>query len=382
MKCRPLLLSSLLLTITLTSCRLTIIKDKTIDSTVYSLFGGEVESRDISYNVLDDKELLPYFTVSSYLSLFNKYLNSNYKIELSGTSAIPTVYVSNSESGAIFVASIDSNSQYVIENGDFSSVFTFSKDYSKSSLYVGNESNYEISYEPTTIREFSYRDMGFTTYRKNGSTYYPLSLLECIFSPYSGVHHLFNYSRILQYTDYEELTDTTYKINGEDITAFKEMKNFINNDLKVMPLYLREDRRASFLFTLENKYGLKYTRKISSMKKYLEKQDFYNDFLSEDNLKRNEAIYKTFALLDDGHTSIRDHADYPYIEGEFNQYGTKMSHILSIRKELSLQRQLPPGSVYYSTDEELAFFTFDSFSFAEQAYQEDGKTLKKDLSDY
>ncbi len=69
-------------------------------------------------------------------------------------------------------------------------------------------------------------------------------------------------------------------MNGEDYTAFQEMKAYIKVHLQVMPLYLREDRRASVLFTFEHQYGLKKTRNISSMRKYLEKQDFYPDFLS------------------------------------------------------------------------------------------------------
>ncbi len=382
MKNKRLIFLTLLSAVCLTSCRISVIKTNTIDTIVYSMFDGEVDdSRTISFEVLEEKELLPYFSITNYLSLYNKYLKDEYEIKYSLQNSGCTVYVTSGE-GNLFVAVIDASRQTVMENGDFSNVFTFSKDYSKSSLYVGSENHYEIAQNPTGLRTFSYKNMGFTTFKKNGTVYYPLSLLECVFGSYSGVHHLFNYSRLIQYADYEELTDTTYKVNGEEVTAFKEMKKYINSSLTEMPLYLRQDRKAAFLFTLENQYGLKYTRNITSMRDYLEKQDFFADLLSENNLKRNEAYYKTFALLDDGHTSIRDHADFPYLEGEFNQYGTKVTRILNVRKELSLQRPLAPGEVYYSTDQKLAFFTFDSFSFTENAYQEDGKTLKEDLSDY
>ena len=382
MKNKALMLLGLLSTVTLTSCRITLLKSETVNSSLYSLFKGEVTTKDISYEILEGKELLPYFTVSSYISLYDDFLKDEYQITVNDNVGEQTVYVTNEADQNVFVASISDTYKIVYEDGDFSDAFTFSKDYSKSSLYVACDSDYDIVIEPTSIRDFSYSNMGFSTFRKNGKTYYPLSLLECIFSSYSGVYHLFNYNRILQYSEYEELTDTTYKVNGEDYTAFKEMKAYIKDNLEVMPLYLREDRKASFLFTLENQYGLKYTRNISSMKAYLEKQDFFADFLSEDTLKRNEAFYKTFELLDDGHTSIKDHNDFAWREGEFNAYGPHVTRILQVRQFLSTQRTLAPGDVYYSTDEKLAFFTFDSFTFIENAYQSDGKTLKSGLSDY
>ena len=383
MKKKAFMLLGLLATVSLTSCRITYVSSKTVTAPVYSLFNKEVDSsRTISFEVLNEKELLPYLTVTSYLSLYDGYLKDGYKFELHEDSSDAVVLVDDPDGNTIYYVDFSPTYKSVMVNGDFSSAFVFDKDYSKSSLYALSDTKYEIAKEPTTLRTFSYSNLGFNTLRKGGVNYYPLSLLECAFAPYSNVHHLYNYSRIVQYSEYEELTDTTYKVDGEDLTAFKEMKRYITNHLQVMPLYLREDRRASFLFTLENQYGLKFTRNISSMRAYLQKQDFYDDFLSENNEKRNEAYYKTFALLDDGHTSIRDHADFAWMEGEFNQYGSKMSHIISVRQTLSNQRTLAPGEVYYSTDEKLAFFTFDSFTFAENAYQEDGTTLKTDLSDY
>lgn len=382
MKNKKLLFFTILSALVLTSCRITILKTKDMEMTVNSLFNGEVDdSRSISYIVKEGEELLPYLSLSNYLSLYDKYIADGYKYDLNESTSGATVTFESEES-PLFMVAIDYTAQAVALNGDFSNIFTFSKDYSKSSLYVDSDTQSEVALAPVSVREFSYRNLGFTTFTKNRHVYFPLSLLECIFSSYSGVYHFYNYNRLLQYSEYEELTNTTYKVDGENVTAFKEMKNYINNSLEVMPLYLRKDRRASFLFTLENQYGLKYTRIISSMRKYLEEQDFFTDFLSENNLKRNEAYYKTFALLDDGHTSIRDSADYPYKEGDFNPYGPHLQRILSVRQSLSAQRELAPGEVYYSTDNKLAFFTFDSFSFALDAFKEDGTTLKEDLSDY
>lgn len=383
MKNKPLVLFSLLLTVCLSSCRISYLKTNTMTSDVYSLIGGkQTNNKTISYEVVEGKELLPYFSMKSYLSLYDKYLKDGYHISVEESASESDVYVTNPDNQYLFIAGINVGSQSVVANGDFSDAFINSKDYSKSSLYVGNVTTYEVASKPVSVKTLYYKNMGFSTIRKGGVNYFPLSLLECVFSSSCGVHLFFNYERFVQYMDYEELTGTTYQVNGEVTTAFKEMKNYIKSNMPSMPLYLREDRRASFLYTLENQYGLKYTRNISSMRNYLESQSFFTDFLSDDVYKRNEAYYKTFALLDDGHTSIRDMADFPWLAGEYNQYGTKMMRIISVRQQLSTHRTLAPGDVYYSTDEKLAFLTFDSFSFAQDAYQEDGKTLKTDLSDY
>ena len=382
MKNKTIVLFGLLLTVSLTSCRMTIIETTSKSADLYALFGNKVEKETISYQVLEGEDLLPFFTLKSYVSIFEKYLKENVKFEVSETTKDSTVLVKDNNNAVYYAASITPIRKVVVLNGDFSSALTIEKDYSKSSLYVGNKSDYKVVSESTGLRTFSFNGLDFTTFYKNGENYYPLSLLECVFGSYGGVHVFYNYNRFFLYSDYDELTGTTYQINGENKTAFQEMKGYIKDKMPTMPLYLRKDRKAAFLFTLENQYGLKFTRKISSMKKYLEDQSFFSDFLSESNLKRREAYYKTFALLDDGHTSIRDHNDFAWMEGEFNPYGPNMSRIISVRQALSTQRTLAPGEVYYSTDEKLAFFTFDSFTFAQNAYQSDGVTLKEDLSDY
>lgn len=383
MKHKSLLFLTLLFAMVLPSCQLTYYKTEGKEASVYSLFNSEVNtSNKVSYQVISGQELLPYLTFSSYFSLYGDYFRKDcsYKFEENSRESSVMVYDNNNE--LTFVCAIDNYSKIAYENGDFSSTFTISKDYSKSSLTVGSTSESELVSQPKTIRSFSYKKLGFKSFRKNSQTYYPLSLLECLFSSYSGVFHVFNYSRILQYSDYEELTKTEYEANNQKVTAFKEMKNYIDNNLKTMPMYLREDRRDAFLFTLENQYGIKFTREIPSMIDYLAKTSFYDDFLSESTYTRNEAFYKTFALLDDGHSTIRDDKSFAWYEGEFNQYGTKLQKMLATRSYLSSARKLTPGQIHYSSDKKLAFFTFDTFTFAQNAYQEDGKTFKESLSDY
>ena len=180
MKHKSLVLLVTLLAVSLSACKITYLKSKTITSNLYSLIGQEVKNnKSISYEVLEGKELLPYFSIRSYLSLIEDYFKDGYEIYCSGYSET-VVYVKNEEKENIFVASITPSIKTVFENGDFSSAFTFSKDYSKSSLYACNDNTYEIVVEPTSLRDFSYSRLSFSTFSKKGETYYPLSLLENI----------------------------------------------------------------------------------------------------------------------------------------------------------------------------------------------------------
>ena len=387
MRNTKLIVLPILSLLTLSSCFFSNVKitSKTKEVEVCSLFDGKAELNEtVSYQIFDNNDLLPYLSLSDYVSMCNKYKKDSYYFYVSETvySSTFAVYQPNDE--AIFVAQINTYQKQATMNGDFSSAFTVEKDYSKTSISLRASTQYEISKDPTAMRTMPYADAGYLVYRKNRINYFPLSLLEAMFASPSGIYHLFNYQRILQYSEYEQLTNVTYQIDNQEVTAFGEMKQYIDKNMPVMPMYLRKDRKSNFLFTMDNLYGLKYTRNIKSMKDYLEKQDFFTDFLSENTSKRNEAYYKTFALLDDGHTSIRDHASFPWIDGEFNQYGPKLTKMLEVRQTLSGARaeSLTPGSVYYSTDGKLAFFTFDSFTFADEAFLEDGKTPKEDLSDY
>ena len=184
--------------------------------------------------------------------------------------------------------------------------------------------------------------------------YFPLSLLERIFSNASGVYHLFNYRRIVQYTDSEQLSKKKYVEHGKTFESSNaEMREYISSTFNnIMPDYLIKDRYASFLFIMEYQYGLKSTRNISSMISYLTNQSFFNDFLSTDVVKRTEAYYKTVALLDDGHTSIRDGIDFPwYQQVNVNPTGEHVKNIVAIRQRLQSQRTLTPGEVHYYNDE-------------------------------
>ena len=311
------------------------------------------------------------------------FRKAGFEFKISSNFGIFSVLVTGEE-GNYFVAQINTSSKKIMMNGDFSSTLTTEPDLSKSSLTIGLKSENESTSSSPSILSMDYGKVGFRTFSNRGQYYFPLSLLERIFSNASGVYHLFNYKRIVQYTDSEQLSKKKYVEHGETIESSNaEMREYISSTFNnIMPDYLIKDRYASFLFIMEYQYGLKSTRNISSMISYLTNQSFFNDFLSTDVVKRTEAYYKTVALLDDGHTSIRDGIDFPwYQQVNVNPTGEHVKNIVAIRQRLQSQRTLTPGEVHYSNDKKLAFLSFDSFTFTFEAYEKDG-SLKEGLSNY
>ena len=352
-----------------------------LDETVKSI--ETYKTKDFSYYVIKDSDYVPYLTNTDYYLLFSNYLKKDFKISISDTSSGITWQVNNPSNEAIFIAQISPRSKTVIASGDMSNAFTTAKDYSKSSLSIRSVMTGELLHRGTNYKMGSYKS-GYKTFQYNDKVYFPLSLLENIFSNYTGIYHLYNYQRFIQYTDYEQMDKATYLVNEKETSVFNEMQTYITNNFTVMPMHLREDRLNAFMYIMENQYGLKETWKVKSMYDYLNTDGLLDKFLSEKDEVRTEAYCKVFALLNDPHTGIRDSVNLPWKKGNYNSRGEKITEMVALRSTLFTQRSasLTPGQVYYSSDEKLAYFSFDGFSFAMNAYQSDGVTLKPSLSDY
>ena len=362
------------------------VKSLAVDSVLCSIKEDGVKtSQQISYRVVEGEELLPYFTLESYFGLLDDYLKPGWKIKINKTLGIYTVEVDSPNNQAYYVVNISTSTKTFQGSGDMSSAFTTEKDLSKSSLYLQYNGASSMMGDARNIKKFSYADLDFKLFNFGGKTYFPLSLLDINFSHMTSIHHLHNYKRLVQYLDNKQLETEKYLVDGNYVSAYGEMNDYIDNVMNgIMPLYLRKDRKASFLYIMENLYGLKQTRNISSMREYLEKQAFFADFLDENGEKRREALCKVFKLLDDGHTSMRDISSYPWYKGTTNSYGPKVTSMIEIYRALTasrLEAGLTPGDVYYSSDKKMAFFTFDSFTFVYDAFKDDN-TMREGLTDY
>ena len=342
---------------------------------------NQANTTEISYYVVQNEPLNPYFSLKDYFSLYEPIKNSYYTFDVSKSGYNTIVKVTDLRDQALFAAQINTLYKEFYVSGDFSEALKNAKDYSRSSLQLRARTEYKIEKNPSDVIGMNYHKAGYKSFTRDGVDYFPLSLLESAIGPNAGVRHLFNYKRLIQFDDAEQLSKQKYIVDGVETTAYEEMSSYIKNIMITMPKYLINDRKSAFDFIIENLYGLKYTRNINSMVDYLSNQSFYSDFYSSDSWTRREAYNKVFALLDDGHTSTRDTAEYPWYENTSTiPYGSHVLNLYNTRETLSKMRNLTPGKPYYSSDEQLAFVSFDSFTFAENAYDEDG--TMKDLADY
>lgn len=380
------------LSLAISGCSILIERANTVEykTNVYSLINDDDvinfdnnPGQEITYRAREGEELNPYFTISDYLSMLDPIKKPDYEFNVQSLLQMIVVTIKRPE-GSLFVAQINPYSHTVVKNGNFSSALTTERDLTKTSLNLRMNETYEMVKSGNDVLSMDYKKAGYRPFSQNNKVYFPLSLLERIFSEECDIHHVFNYKRIIQFKENEDLSNKQYIVDGgEPITSNQEMKNYINDVFHdEMPEYLLKDRLATINFIMENQYGLKSTWGVDSMVNYLSKQSFYDDFLSTNATTRYAAFYKMFAYLDDGHTSPRDAIDSPWARSvEVSPYGPKVAGIYTTRAELNALRTLTPGQVYYSSDNKLAFFSFDSFTFANEAFNDDGSE-KTTLSDY
>ena len=380
-------------TIALSGCYINVVierepnQDKHFDGTTgnYSLINCENEVEidtlkkgDVSFKYIENQPLLPYLSIDSYISLFSCYYlegvdhvinDSNGKIE----------WQINKDNKPAFYSLIDMKIGTISLAGDIDSLLTTAKDYSKSSL------NLEMEMTPRKIsakyKSYVYDIGNYDYIVEDNKTYLPLSLLDCTYSSVTGMSHLFNYQRIVQYSEAKQLSTVKYSNHS----AYEEMKEYASGELNMeMPQYLLDDRYNAMIYIFENMYGLKTTKSISSMEKYLT-DNFQDKFKSKDNAVRNEAYASFIASLNDGHTGVTDGFLHPWNTGVYQSRGDYTLNMMNIYSNLSAKKNAfyqeigkKAGDVIYFNNDKAAFFSFDAFTFAENAY-DDNDNLREDL---
>ena len=360
---------------------------------VYSLLddvqgGKDVNSylvNTINCKVKENEGRALYLSLSSYGEMIRGYLKDGYHFYTAEDTNTSLLAVSNDNGDYIFAVEINPRSKTVWCRGSLSNALTVGKDYSNSSLDVQMSIKAETMREATKEGESYYGNTSYKAYRRNGVTYYPFSLLESAISDATGIHHFFNYRRIIQYDDYEKLHSVEYRFDNSKYTPFGEMKFDVDNAFfNQMPDYLIEDRANAFFFIMDNYYGLAQTRKIGSMVNYYKQQNYYDYFYSSNTADRNNALYAAIGLLDDGHTALNEDESAPWFTQDYAYGGSHLKEMITVRNNLKSSRgnfytekNKEVGDVLYSSSGKLAFFSFDSFNFEEDAFN--GENLKPDL---
>ena len=362
------------------------------DISIYSLINEGEGGKDISSYKKEDitcltvggEDYVPYLTLEDYNKMLLPHKNNifNFIVSDFNGSAMWAVTYNNTY---YFACEFNQSAKTVSVSGNASMAFTTSKDYSKTSLYLGAEISGEYITSSSKPIVYSYENIPYRVFVHDDKTYLPLSLIDTVISPFTGISHYYSYQSIYQFIDKDELKTVKFNKNDKEYTAFSEAKEIINNEMNsVMPDHLKEDRLNSFLFVFENIYGLKSTRRIDSMIDLFNEEGLLDGFSSSDNEVRNKALADVFAYLDDGHTGINDKFDNPWSTGGYNQFGPHLTEMMQTKDTLSRARKdfydkqgVELGGIVYLNDE-VAYLPFDGFTIMDDAFNED-KTPKEEI---
>ncbi len=379
--------------LSLTGCNINVFTVDKKDISYYSLINQGEEWKDISnYKkgdisslIVDKQEHVPYMTLETYTSMLLPYKKAGFDYRVSDVGG-STMFMVTSGSSYLFAVEFNQLEKTISLSGDPASSLTTNKDYTNSSLYVGGKIDASMTASSGKPVTYSWDNTTYRVFVHDNLTYLPLSLLDAVIAPNTGIHHYYSYKNIYQYLTNEELKNVLFYSGNELTSAYGEANDIIKNDLVKMPEYLREDRYNAFLFILENLYGLKSTRKIDSMTELFKENNLLNDFMSGDDDARNKAYASVFAFLDEGHSQPADKFEYPWSTGTQNSLGPTLTNMIQTAALLYTSRvafyksiDQTLDSVVYLSDE-VAYFPFDGFTFVENAYNEDG-SVREDIAD-
>ena len=366
------------------------------DISVYNLDAikdGDLNSGNegkIKARFYKEQGYVPYISLKQYASLYNSHFDSDVtsKVEKSYTDLIWTV---RRGQDLYFALQVDLTAQYFIVMGSLDSTYKPGDEIvdTASLLYGANTTYDAVSYTGRTYARYSYAGLGFKIFNYSHEYYFPLGLLDITCSEDSGIYYTYNYDSIYSSKNADRFSEIQFNKNGETLTVNSQMKKSKKDSL--MPAYLREYNANLFLYLLDNFYGLKENKNISSSFAYC-KQIGTIDALSDENDQiRAQAYADTLSKLDDNHTALVSVND-TWGEQSFvrRKYGDNCRNRAALMQSLNNKRASMLSSDYcagkdilYSSDGETAMFLFDAFIYgtSEQVFNEDG-SIKDTAEEY
>ena len=337
--------------------------------------------KDVVFKIANFEQEVPYITINEYASLYDNLLAEGYESKINYSTW--GIYKDNILQ---FYFDVDVNKKEITVAGDLTSTLKDRPDYSKTTL------NYALKNEVLPVKStrasyvYSYKDMGFRTVTILGLSYIPLSLFNLSIYSEANVGFFYNFDEsnlgLYQYSDYSQLSNS-YIRDGEELNAFSKIDASINKT-GIVPTSLVNDKLSSVYYVFTNMYGLKSKYHFKEMKEYLEmNQELYDKFASNNLETFKSSLGELIASFDDGHTSVSSSSITPLglpgpSLGEMWMHRLEVYHqLLDDRKAVYDSLGLEEGEVIYSEDSTLAFFPFNSFRFAYDAYDEDGHLTEK-----
>lgn len=340
-----------------------------IDSSkTYTL--DEVKNSTVDVKFLPSEEYLPLISLESYAKLIPLMDGYGYKIQSSLTSDVLTIGAKGMDgniSEPYFVAQFDLTKKNVHVAGATSSILKISQSY--DDLVKG------LDYEAAVIKgenieTYSYSDFNINIYLNGGIEYYPLYFLDMVFSDAVGINVFYDFDSVYTYDSDSSLSNFKYDNNGTTCSFTTKMKKVVSTRLGgMMPSYLKEHTRELYMFMMENMYGLKKTRKISSMVNYYKEKGLYNSFTSNDPSTRGKAISNAINKMDDDHSGVTSYVlsdvwgeAVDSTRGETSiARKNNLKTLTDSRNEVYTSSGLTLDDVRYSSDGKMAVVVFDSF---------------------
>lgn len=342
----------------------------------------------INARFIEGQKYIPYVTLKQYASLYLSHIASDVSYEIKDN--VWTIYKGKS---ACFIAEINNYYKEIYYAGSIQNAYKEDDDPRDLKAL-----NYGLNYTPTInsignvpYSTISYGDYGIPRFKYENEFYYPLSFFDTAFIDASSIYFTYNYKHIISTRDVENYSTVTYIDSDKEYTFDSQMEEMSKEDT-VIPTYLAKWNANLFLFMMDNFYGLKHMKKISSFSSYYRKNHgIYNALFSSDNETRGFAYSDALSVLDDNHTLLIS-ANKSWgedIAGKYRRYGEGCHNRSSLRTQLNSYRNIeygmhhPQQDILYSKDEKTAMFSFDSFSFgtSEEVFNEDG-TIKSTAGEH
>lgn len=324
----------------------------------------DVYSKSIYVKFYDEEHLVPYLTLDDFLSIENSLLDSG-KGNIVKTSTSLTYSVTYG--GELYFSFIDDYDKGVFNiAGDLSSLAMSSNVASDSSLKLGYtyiRSDY-YQEDENFYKEYSYKNAGFVVHEESGTRYYPLSLLSLAFNDLTYISFFYNYDDIYVTDDFEYFKEEfRYSRSYQTINPYADFYNIAYKTTNQMSDAVKQDRLSSYLFFLQNMYGLKSTWGWSDedMDEFLDSFNFKEDMLSDNALTRQKALTNLSNNLDDAHTGV-DASPWEKGQKYTGDRGPRIQHMIESGSNINaVRRKANLKAINYSTDGSTALFVLDEF---------------------
>lgn len=346
----------------------------------------------INARFVEGQDFIPYVTLKQYASLYESHFDSSTKSSFEN-ALFSEVWTIKKGEDPYFAAQLSSLLGQVYVAGSIQAALKEDDDpRDLEALNYGLKTDTEGKYlsgQGYAIYDFGGYDLSYFEYKNQN--YYPLALLDLTFSDNSSIYFTYNYKHILSTRDVDKYSSLTYIDEGKEYTFDSQMEE---NSIEKIPNYLAEFNANLFLYTMDNFYGLKKAKGISSFAQYYKQRDYdmcsgiHN---SQNDLERGLAYSDALSVLDDNHTLLVS-ANNSWGEsaaGMRRRYGEGCMSRTNTRTALKELRQQTFGhadatdNIYYSNDRKTALFAFDSFAFgtSDEVFNSDD-TIKETAKDH